>query len=297
MRIDLLASALENDELLKAVKRLTAEEKKIQYAFLCYLSEVDRRKLYATEGYPSLFAFLTEYLGYSESSALKRCQIVRKAIQLPELYFAIREGKLSLSAASRLCPCLSKENFEPLVSECERKPVRKVEEVLVKYFPKEEVKDSVKQKVTPLSIDQVSVHFTASTEFAEKLKVAQSHLAHKYPEGKIADTLNEALDALLKKFEPKPRSIPLEKEEGRSLDTRYIPRGIRNEVWERDGGQCSYVSSSGKRCSAKRFLQLDHIEPWVLGGSSHEATKRRRPVKSSLCSIHRDLGRRQHLRF
>ena len=109
----------------------------------------------------------------------------------------------------------------------------------------------------------------------------RSHLAHKYPEGKIADTLNEALDALLKKFEPKPIRAISEKEELRSLDTRYIPRGIRNEVWERDGGQCSFVSPSGKRCSAKRFLQLDHIEPWALGGSSHEAMNLR-----LLCSEH-----------
>lgn len=284
MRLDMIATQLENEELLSTVKRLTALEKKIQYQFLCYLSEVDRRKLYAIEGYPSLFAFLTDFLGYSESSALKRSQIVRKARKLPQLYFAIEEGRLSLSSASRLCPFLSKENFEKLLSECQRKSVREVERIIVKYFPKEEIKDSMKQRVTPLSIDQVSVRFTASTEFEEKLKKAQSLLSHKYPEGKIGDILSDALDLLLKELEPKKTKVFAIKKEERCLDTRYIPRGIRHEIWERDKGQCSYVSPKGQRCQAKRFLHVDHVQPWVLGGSSHDCSN-----LQLLCSTHNRL--------
>ena len=295
MRLDIMATGFGNEELLGALKRLAAEEKKIQYQFLCYLSEVDRRKLYAIEGYPSLFTFLTDYLGYSESSALKRSQIVRKAKRLPKLYFAIEEGRLSLSAASRLCPFLSHENFEKLVSECERKSVREVEKILVKYFPKEEIQDFMKQKVTPLSIDQVSVKFTATTGFEEKLKKAQALLSHKYPEGKIGDILSDALDSLLKELEPKrlvkkvqaniPRGISNEDtSRERSLDTRYIPRAVRREIWQRDQEQCSYVSPKGKRCEAKRFLHIDHIKPWVLGGSSHDENNLR-----LLCSEHNRL--------
>lgn len=284
MRLDIIASTLRDDALLTTVKRLTALEKKIQYRFLCYLSEIDRRKLYAVEGYPSLFAFLTDYLGYSESSALKRSQIVRKAIELPQLYYAIEYGKLSLSAASRLCPYLSAENFEALVGECERKPVREVEKILVKYFPKENVNDSVTQKVAPLSIDQVSVRFTASTEFAAKLEKARALLAHKYPQGKIADTLSDALDALLKSFEPRKRRGPSKRTAGAVLDSRYIPRGIRHEVRERDDKQCMFVSASGHRCRATRFLHIDHIEPWALGGSSHDSQN-----LQLLCSTHNRL--------
>ena len=287
MRLDILATRLGNEELLSTVKRLAADERKIQFQFLSYLSEVDRRKLYATEGYPSLFAFLTEYLGYSESSALKRTQIVRKARKLPLLYFAIEEGRLSLSAASRLCPFLSDENFERMVGECERRSVREVERIIVKHFPKAEFKDSVNQKVTPLSIDQVSVRFSASTEFEEKLKKAQELLSHKYPEGKIADILSDALDALLKEHEPKEKKVSLVETKERTMDTRYIPRGIRKEVWKKDGGQCRYVSPSGKRCQGTRFLHVDHVQPWALGGSSHDAANLR-----LLCSEHNRLRAR-----
>lgn len=67
MRTDIVALRMNNDQLLQTLKDLASEEKRIQSQFLGYLAEVDSRRLYAVEGYPSLFAFLTGYLGYSES--------------------------------------------------------------------------------------------------------------------------------------------------------------------------------------------------------------------------------------
>jgi membrane protein involved in colicin uptake len=39
-------------------------------------------------------------------------------------------------------------------------------------------------------------------------------------------------------------------------------------VWERDGGRCTFVSESGKRCGSNRFLELDHVQPVACGGLS-----------------------------
>ncbi|HYQ25959.1 MAG TPA: HNH endonuclease [Polyangiaceae bacterium] len=36
----------------------------------------------------------------------------------------------------------------------------------------------------------------------------------------------------------------------------------------RDGQQCSYVAPDGRRCSARRCLELDHVDPWAVGGES-----------------------------
>jgi 5-methylcytosine-specific restriction endonuclease McrA len=49
---------------------------------------------------------------------------------------------------------------------------------------------------------------------------------------------------------------------------RYIPAAVRDLVFERDGGRCTYVGSSGKRCGSTLALQLDHIVPVALGGTS-----------------------------
>ena len=53
---------------------------------------------------------------------------------------------------------------------------------------------------------------------------------------------------------------------GFSKRSRYVPAAALREVYARDGGQCTFVASDGRRCGARRFLQLDHIEPWAVGG-------------------------------
>jgi HNH endonuclease len=47
---------------------------------------------------------------------------------------------------------------------------------------------------------------------------------------------------------------------------RHCPAAVARAVFLRDGQQCSYVSPDGRRCSARRFLELDHVLPWAMGG-------------------------------
>jgi hypothetical protein len=54
---------------------------------------------------------------------------------------------------------------------------------------------------------------------------------------------------------------------------RFIPSPLRREIWNRAGGQCeAKVRTEGsepfRRCSARRLLQIDHIQPISLGGES-----------------------------
>jgi len=48
---------------------------------------------------------------------------------------------------------------------------------------------------------------------------------------------------------------------------RYCPAAVARAVFLRDGRQCSYVSADGRRCDARRCPELDHIEPWAVGGA------------------------------
>ena len=51
---------------------------------------------------------------------------------------------------------------------------------------------------------------------------------------------------------------------------RYIPQKIRQYIWTRDQGECSYVCPQTKnKCHSKNLLQIDHIQPFALGGSHH----------------------------
>ena len=48
--------------------------------------------------------------------------------------------------------------------------------------------------------------------------------------------------------------------------SRHIPTRIRDLVFMRDGGRCTYIGESGIRCKATAHLQIDHIKPFCRGG-------------------------------
>ena len=49
--------------------------------------------------------------------------------------------------------------------------------------------------------------------------------------------------------------------------TRHVPDAVRAQVWERDAAQCSYVDpQTGRRCGSSDRLEIDHVQPWAIGG-------------------------------
>jgi len=50
---------------------------------------------------------------------------------------------------------------------------------------------------------------------------------------------------------------------------RAIPAAVRRQVWQRDGGRCSYVDrQTGRRCNSRHLIEMDHILPYSLGGGA-----------------------------
>ena len=50
--------------------------------------------------------------------------------------------------------------------------------------------------------------------------------------------------------------------------SRHIPASVRDGVYVRDRGRCTFVSAGGVRCGSTRDIQIDHIVPFALGGRS-----------------------------
>ena len=48
--------------------------------------------------------------------------------------------------------------------------------------------------------------------------------------------------------------------------SRHIPHAVQRTVVARDQLQCTFVSSEGKRCSERGWLQLHHEKPFGRGG-------------------------------
>ena len=48
--------------------------------------------------------------------------------------------------------------------------------------------------------------------------------------------------------------------------SRHVPAAVRRAVFTRDGGQCTFVDPSGRRCEQRLFLEFDHGEAFAVGG-------------------------------
>ena len=50
---------------------------------------------------------------------------------------------------------------------------------------------------------------------------------------------------------------------------RAISAGVRRQVWQRDGGRCSYADpQTGRRRNSTHLIEIDHIVPHALGGGA-----------------------------
>jgi hypothetical protein len=120
--------------------------------------------------------------------------------------------------------------------------------------------------VKPLSADAYKVEFTADHALKAKLAKAEELMRHRVGPGNLVAVIDRALDLLIEEVEKErfgvgrtPKSTAAEAEQ-REVVTRHIPDAIKREVFERDGGQCTYVSDEGRRCEERGGLEFEHLE-------------------------------------
>jgi len=132
-------------------------------------------------------------------------------------------------------------------------------------------------------VNRYKVQFTAAEALKEKLERARNLMSHANPGGDLAVVVERAVDLLLAELEKKKLGKAERPRPARKNLPGAIGRTSRREVFARDGEQCSFVSEDGRRCNAKAFLELDHVEPRALGGSGESGNVR------VLCRAHNRL--------
>ncbi len=66
-------AGLSDRRLVQQLKELTAVEHQLEVVVIDHLRELERRRLYLSWGFSSLFDYATSELGYSEAAAWRRC--------------------------------------------------------------------------------------------------------------------------------------------------------------------------------------------------------------------------------
>lgn len=120
------------------------------------------------------------------------------------------------------------------------------------------------------------MQLTASRELRDKIEEAKALLRHQVPSGDLATILDRALTVLIAKVKKerfgvggKPRMDKLP--EGPAT-SRHIPDAIKRTVYERDGGQCTFVGTDGRRCEERGYLQFDHLDGFARQ-KAHRASR------------------------
>jgi hypothetical protein len=192
---------------------------------------------------------------------------------------------------------LTEDNHLELLAEARHKSKFQVNEMVARLNPQAPVPPSVWElpQVSPLAPNVYKIEFTAGLNTYEKLRQLQALLRHRVPTGDIGVVfdvaLTMALDILMnQKIGSGPghesNSVRNESTDGvepiepdnlgglaripgaATLNSRYVPKAVRSEVWQRDEGQCAYRSPAGERCPSRDWLEFHHVKPYAWGGTA-----------------------------
>ena len=257
---------MNEDELLGALRRALQDELRRGVQVLRYLAEVDRRDLYVDRGYSSLFSFCVEALGLTEDQACRRIRAVRAAAKAPEVLPLLESGELHLTGVSRLSKYMNEDNAHQLIERARNKSKKEVEAIIAEEFPGA---NSTDDRVVAATPETFAFHFDGSAEAKALLDRAKQLTP---PGTDIGEIFEEALALYVAKLEKRkngktdrPRSAP---PSDAPAGARYVPAATKRAVHERDGGQCTFVSRDGKRCTERANLEYDHVCGSALGGKS-----------------------------
>jgi len=298
-----------NDELLERIYSDVREARFLMVNTIAVLMEIDRRGLHLQMAFSTLYDFCHHQLRMSEDQAYRYSNAAKLAARFGDsLLDDLESGAHTLAGLALLKKHLASDDNAWLLDEARGQSKRAIERLLAKHFPKH---TRARDRVVHLSETQVQVTLTMSVEALEQLRYAAQMMSHSNPGHELGPVIERAAPLLVTQLErsrqAKParagspkRVEPVEVEvlaevevevvaeavpevarvEQPAANSSAVARPTKREVFARDGWQCSFVSKTGDRCTAKSFLELDHEKPRAWNGTNDAANLR------VLCRFH-----------
>jgi len=123
--------------------------------------------------------------------------------------------------------------------------------------------------VTPLAPERFGFQTSIGKDLHDKVREAQELLSHRIAPNDLESLLEHLLDLALPQLRKQRHAAtdqPRAQKPRSGNNPRYIPNAVKQAVWKRDGGQCTFVSESGHRCESRELIEYDHIDPVARGG-------------------------------
>lgn len=291
--------------LRRDLPALVAQQRAPTAIILAHIAEYDARGLFLGDGYSSMFAYCVDELRTSDDVAYIHIKVARYARRFPLLFAALADGRLHLSGARLIGPHLTSDNVEELVAASAGQTRSKIQELIFARFaqrqspakqsvvlvmPTPEVRKQVpgpvddlfaqptnsspEQPIAPPE-ERFEIRFSTGRAAHDRLRYAQSLLSHTVPSGDLEQIYDRAVICLIAQQEKlkfakteRPRSQGQNSGRQNSRRKRHIPSAVKRAVSKRDQGRCTFVSETGHRCGADKFLEYDHVRPVALGGKA-----------------------------
>jgi len=107
---------LDADVLLRETTEFTKQERWVTARLLVRLAAVEKRELYATCAYSSMWEYCLGELGMSDESAGRRLWAARKCREFPALFDALADGRIHMTAIHTLATHLKPDNVDELLA-------------------------------------------------------------------------------------------------------------------------------------------------------------------------------------
>ena len=308
-------------KLVVDTKRVVAEERRAMLAVLDRLREIHSRSVHLAMAFSSLHEFCVEELRMSDGAAHRRIHAMWLCGDVPKAKQAIADGSLSLSTASILQKffksdentCSTIEEKEAMLERVKGKSKTDCGRILnpnrtgttVRFLADDDTIQMLKrlseltaigEKNTAALIRRVAaIALRAIDPLAPKPRARKSASeapasnpsapGPSGPKTGFLAKLRKAASLEKLRFVPPSRS-------------RYIAVDVERGVWQRDGGQCTFVDSlSKRRCTSRFGLQLDHVIPLACGGPSTFANLRLLCQSHNLLAAERVYGKEKIATF
>lgn len=136
-----MLSSIPDRELIARLEELRRAERETDVEFLNHLNEVERRSLHLRLGFPSLFAYCTGHLRYSESEAARRVQAARCLHRFPRVGPPLQSGEINLMTLGLVANLLTDATLDQWLDKIRGKTQREVEAIAATVRPPVTLRD------------------------------------------------------------------------------------------------------------------------------------------------------------
>lgn len=294
---------LSNSDLHMSFMGAVQTERNSLKDVLLHVIEVDRRQMYFEYNCSSLFAYMTEVMGYTNGPAQRRIDAARLSYEVPQVVEVIESGALKLDQIRLMQQSIRqvvKENHKPVSAEQKIEVLNNIigksmaeSEVIVARALEVKIKKAT--RIQHQADESVVMEISFTKQQWAKLEEMRTLLSHSLPSGSWDDTFEYVADKVIQqksKMVEKRKYVKQEEKKTElesstkirlqtqvqsqsqsqfqsllAMDRVAIPIAIQREVFRRDQ-VCQHKNSEGEKCATKWKLQTDHIIPLWAGGDN-----------------------------